>query len=64
MGIGALDPDAVMVVQTIDGDRQKSVLYSYLRDPQNPPPIVRAEGEFDSFSELGPETEIDEFFLD
>lgn len=45
MGIGASDPDAITIVQTIDAKGE--VIYSYLRNKNNPKEIFVVKGNID-----------------
>jgi hypothetical protein len=45
MGIGASDPDAITIVQTIDADGE--VVLSYLRNKNNPKEILVVKGDID-----------------
>ena len=53
MGIGASDPDAITIVQTIDA--QGEVTLSYLRNKNNPKEILVVKGNIDPDATPGPE---------
>ena len=46
MGVGAADPDSIMVIQLID-DQGKAIV-SYVRNPDNPGQIWKVQGQHDS----------------
>jgi hypothetical protein len=45
MGIGASDPDAITIVQTLDAEGE--VMLSYLRNKKNPKEILVIKGDID-----------------
>lgn len=53
MGIGASDPDAITIVQTIDANGE--VMISYLRHPNNPGEVLVIKGDTDPDSMPKPE---------
>lgn len=61
MGIGASDPDAITIVQTIDAEG--GVTLSYLRNKNNPKEIFVIKGDIDPDAAPSPEQIVKSIYL-